>query len=167
MVLVETRSRNLGLGEWAVSSDPGDVLVSLGLGSCVAFVVYDAVARVGGMAHMVLPDSSMARSATTSPAKFVDLAIPLVVQEMEARGAKTMRMRVHLVGGARMLQSTRASESMNIGDRNAEAARLAVTAAHLHIAGEELGGSHGRTVRLEIATGEMTVSTAGAGRTAA
>lgn len=150
----------LSLGEWAVTDDRDGVLTCLGLGSCVAFIAYDPVARVGGMAHMVLPDSSMGRATPRSEAKFVDVAVPLVMRELLALGALRTRTQVSLVGGAAMLPNSRGPESMNIGARNAAAALAAVKAQGLRVRVEDLGGNQGRTVRLQVRTGEVTISTA-------
>ncbi|MGE3857358.1 MAG: chemotaxis protein CheD [Dehalococcoidia bacterium] len=150
----------LSLGEWAVSNDRDAVLTCLGLGSCVAFIAYDPVARVGGMAHMVLPDSTQGRATARSEAKFVDVAVPLVMQELTALGALKARMQVSLVGGAAMLPVRSGMEQMNIGARNAAAAHAAVKAQGLRVRLEDLGGTQGRTVRLAVRTGEVTISTA-------
>lgn len=154
----------LGLAEWHVSSDRDEVLVCLGLGSCVAVVLHDAVARVGGMAHMVLPDSTAGRSAD-SGAKFVDLAVPMLIEEMGAAGARRMRLVAHLVGGACMLTSwQQQGELGQVGPRNMDAAREALARARVRIRTDETGGSHGRTARLRIADGGLEVSTAGGAR---
>ena len=150
----------LSLGEWAVSDDPSVVLVCLGLGSCVALCLYDPVRSIGGMAHTVLPDSTAA-GVKSSGAKFVDVAVPLLLQEMEAKGAGRARLRAHLVGGARMLQGAAFKATVHIGQRNAEAARAALRSEGVRVHGEELGGGNGRTVRLEVATGQLTAATAG------
>jgi chemotaxis protein CheD len=152
----------LGLGEWAVSGSAADVLVCVGLGSCVAFVAYDPQARIGGMAHMVLPDSSQGRASTVAPAKFVDEAIPLVLRGLQTAGAAPRRLALHLVGGARMLKSSGPAEpAMNIGDRNIVAARETLAHLGLPLASEDLGGERGRTVRLDVRTGTLSVRTAG------
>ncbi len=156
----------LSLGEWAVSNDRDGLLICLGLGSCVAFIAYDSVARVGGMAHMVLPDSAQGRATPRSEAKFVDVAVPLVLEQMLALGAMRTRLQVSLVGGAAMLPA-RGSETMNIGVRNGIAAQAAVRARSLRVRLEDLGGTQGRTVQLNVGTGEVTVSTARTLRAAA
>lgn len=150
----------LSLGEWAVSNDLSDLLVCLGLGSCVALCLYDPLRSIGGMAHMVLPDST-ATGAKSSGAKFVDVAVSLLLGEMEAKGAGRARLRAYLVGGALMLQGAAFKSTANIGERNAEAARAALKSAGVLVRGEELGGSSGRTVRLEVSTGRLTVASAG------
>ncbi len=150
----------LSLGEWAVTADPDAVLTCVGLGSCIGMSMYDATARVGGMAHMVLPDSTAARSVTVG-AKFVDIAIPLLLGALTQAGAQPRRLRIHLAGGAQVLQSAGAAGGMHIGDRNAEAARQRLTTLGLAVASEEVGGARGRTMRLEIGTGRVTVAVSG------
>lgn len=149
----------LSLGEWAVSADPTSVLACLGLGSCVAFVAYDAAKHIGGMAHMVLPDSTMGRPSELAPAKFVDLAIPIVVERVLQLGAQHRNLQVHLLGGSCMLKGQ--GGMLNIGERNIQAARSLCQKLGLRITSEDVGGNHGRTVRLHVGTGELTRRGAG------
>jgi len=158
-MLTTVGETTLSLGEWAVSAEPGAVLACLGLGSCVAFAAYDPVKRVGGMAHMVLPDSSMGRVTELAPAKFVDVAIPLILGEMTTLGALRSRLQVHLIGGARMLSGN--ADRMKIGERNAQAAQEFSRRLGLRVVTEELGGASGRTVRLHITTGQIRIHGAG------
>lgn len=151
----------LGLGEWAVSRTPGEVLTCLGLGSCVAIAIHDASVPVAGMAHMVLPDSAAGRASIVSPAKFVDLAVPILVSAMVEAGAQPARMRITLVGGASMLEVPGRPNTMQIGARNVAAARAALAARGLAPREEHVGGVDGRTLRLHVATGQVDVSTAG------
>ena len=148
----------LSLGEWAVSGDADAVLACVGLGSCVAVTMHDPVAKVGGMAHMVLPDSTAARSAA-SGAKFVDIAIPLLLGELRAQGALTRRLRICLAGGAQMLHN--ASGAMQIGQRNGDAAHQQLASLGLTASAESLGGTRGRTMRLAVGTGRVTVTVPG------
>ncbi len=156
----------LSLGEWAVSSDPEAELICLGLGSCIAFTVHDRMAGVGGMAHMVLPDSSQGRP-TTLAAKFVDLAIPLLVSEMEDLGAKRAHMKVHLAGGARMLAGIAFQDKMLIGERNREAVEIAMKQLGLRVTTDETGGDRGRTVGLHVGSGVFDVHSGATERKAA
>jgi chemotaxis protein CheD len=155
--VVNTQRIMLSLGEWAVSDDPERELVCLGLGSCVAFCAYDTRLHVAGMAHMVLPDSEDGKRSGAE-AKFVDVAIPLVIGEMQKLGALINRLHVHLVGGAQMLTGASFSDSMMIGQRNVEAAHAAIKRLRLPLTSEDTGGDAGRTVRLAVASGELEVS---------
>ena len=153
----------LGLGEWRVTADPASVLVCLGLGSCVAICLHDPLRNIGGMAHTVLPDSTAGR-ASRSTAKFVDLALPLLLDEMAAAGASRMYLTADIVGGASMLSGSALTDVGNVGVRNVKAARSILQRAKLALRVDETGGAHGRTVRLKIATGELIISSAnGAG----
>lgn len=147
----------LSLGEWAVSDDVERELVCLGLGSCVAFCAYDPKSKIGGMAHMVLPDSDDGKRGGAG-AKFVDLAIPLVLSEMEQLGAVRSRLVIHLAGGAQMLSGASFTDTIMIGKRNVEAAHTMLAGLRLKISSEDTGGDTGRTVKLAIATGGLDIS---------
>ncbi len=150
----------LGLGEWHATADLNEELVCYGLGSCVALCAYDPVAHVAGMAHMVLPDSSLAPSARGGP-KFVDVAVPMVLERMAELGALPTRTRISLVGGAHILRTVGLTAGPQIGERNVEAALAALRASGMRVHAQEVGGSRGRTVVLSPGTGELSVTTAG------
>ena len=149
----------LSLGEWAVTDDPDRELVCLGLGSCVAFCAHDPQAGIAGMAHMVLPDSTNGKPGGAE-AKFVDLAIPLVLKQMEELGANRAKLKIHIAGGAQMLHGASFTDTMMIGRRNVEASQQMIKELGLRITSEDTGGESGRTVRLAVANGQLDVSTA-------
>ena len=166
-VLTESRAKTsaedwvtLNLGEWNVSTSERGVLACLGLGSCVALCAYDAEAAVAGMAHMVLPSS--ATSSNSSGPKFVDIAIPMVISQMERRGAERARIACYLVGGAHILKNTTTAIAQ-VGERNIEAARAGLKELGLRSRAEDIGGERGRTVRLHVGSGLLEVAHAGAG----
>ncbi|MEE8421239.1 MAG: chemotaxis protein CheD [Dehalococcoidia bacterium] len=150
----------LSLGEWHVTDDPEAVLVCLGLGSCVAISLYDPSAKVAAMAHMVLPDSTAGRASPGS-AKFVDQAMPMLIEELREAGANKNRLVAMITGGACMLTSTFKDGPEQVGPRNVVATKKALAEAGITIKEEETGGSHGRTVRFYVGTGEVQISTAG------
>lgn len=155
-----TVATTLNLGEWAVTADRDQVLTCVGLGSCVAVTMFDPQAGVGGMAHMVLPDSTAGRGGPTAT-KFVDVAVPLLLSTLKEQGALARRLRVCLAGGSQMLKTALPAGAPNIGDRNAEAAREQLSKLGLTVSAEHLGGNRGRSVRLFIATGRVTVAMPG------
>ena len=71
----------VGLGEVKISKDPETVLACLGLGSCVAITVFDPVAKIGGMAHVVLPESR-GRSGEKA-GRYADVAIPQLLEKLK------------------------------------------------------------------------------------
>jgi chemotaxis protein CheD len=131
-------------------------LTTLGLGSCVAIALHDPVARVGGLAHILLPDITMARDRS-NPAKFPSTAVPALVIRMTALGAQTARIRAKIVGGASMFASLLPRNGLNVGERNVAAARAALSAAGIDLVGEEVGADHGRNVVLYVDDGRVEV----------
>lgn len=153
----------VGLAELKSSARPGQVLVCYGLGSCVGLALYDAVAHVGVMVHVLLPDSSLGRSAEAPPGKFADTAIPAGIAEAVKLGAVRSRLVARMAGGARMLNVVGAGSKLDIGARNIEAVRAGVQQHGIRLAGEDVGGTYGRTLQLFIETGRLLVSTVGRG----
>ncbi len=127
----------------------------------MALCVHDRVAKVGGMAHMVLPESAAARGGSGAGAKFVDLAVPLVLDRLAELGARRSRLRVALVGGAQMLGGRAFTDAPQIGLRNVEAALASLESRGVRVSEQEIGGMRGRTVSLSVRTGELRVVTAG------
>jgi chemotaxis protein CheD len=134
-----------------------DVLITIGLGSCVAIVLYDAAVRVGGLAHVLLPSPALARG-TPNPARVPQTAVPALVSEMAAAGASPRRIKARLVGGASMFAALSTPGTIQMGERNVVAARHALAASGLPIVAEAVGGTFGRTVRLYVRDGRVDVS---------
>ena len=135
----------------------GEVLLTVGLGSCVAIVLYDPVGRVGGMAHVLLPSPALSRS-DGNPAKFPQTAVPRLVELMSQCGGVLRRLTGRLVGGASMFASLAAPGTIQMGDRNVVASRQALNQQGIPLTGEAVGGDYGRTVRLTVADGRLEVS---------
>ena len=141
----------------------GDVLLtSLGLGSCVAIVLYDRAVQVGGLAHVLLPSDSMARDRQNR-AKFPASAVPLLVEQMRALGAQERRLEARLVGGASMFTSLVPAGNLQIGERNVIASRSALARARIPLVREEAGGGFGRSVYFYLADGRVEVRSVAAG----
>ena len=144
------------MGELAISDTPGDVLVSLGLGSCIGLALVDKRAGVAGLAHIVLP----AATGTPKPEslnKFADHAVPALVDGMVERGASRVFMQAALIGGASMF----AGAGLEVGARNADAVRELVAGRRVPVVAEAVGGSQGRTVKVDVASGAVSVREAG------
>lgn len=143
------------MGDIAVSGMPGDVLVSVGLGSCIGLALVAPRLRVCGLAHVMLPDSG-GRPADR-PGKFADLAVPALLADLAARGATVSALGAVIVGGAQMF----ANSGMEIGARNDAAVREALTAAGISVVAAATGGSVGRTIRVHVETGSVSLREAG------
>ena len=144
------------MGELAISDTPGDVLVSLGLGSCIGLALVDKRAGVAGLAHIVLPETTGSPKPEAMN-KFADHAVPALVDGMVERGASRVFMQAALVGGASMF----AAAGLEVGQRNAVAVRELVAERRLNVVGEAVGGSRGRTVKVDVASGTVSVREAG------
>ena len=139
------------------SGTGNDILVTIGLGSCVAIVLYDATAHVGGLAHVLLPSPALGRQ-DSNPAKFPQTALPILLEQMGQQGASVRRISARLVGGASMFSGLGAPGTIQMGERNIVASRQALHLAGVAIVGEATGGDFGRTVRLWVADGRVEVS---------
>ena len=137
-----------------------DVLVTLGLGSCVAILLHDAAAGVGGMAHALLPERALARDAT-NPDKFASTAVPLLAEEVCRIGGRRERLKARLVGGASMFAALMAPGTLNMGERNVTAARNALRELGIPVLAEEVGADYGRSVRFHVGQGRVVVSSVG------
>ena len=144
------------MGELAVSRDPGHVLVSLGLGSCIGLALVDARTGVAGLAHVVLPDSA---GRDDKVGRFADRAVPELVSQLERLGAVRPRLKAVLVGGASMFAL--GSAGLDVGPRNEAAVREQLKALRIPIVANETGGNRGRTIRVTVDTGRVTSREAG------
>jgi chemotaxis protein CheD len=147
------------MAEIAVSRHEADVLVALGLGSCIGLALLDRSSPVSGLAHVVLPES---REGTTVLGKFADTAVPELLRQMIALGASKSRLSAVLVGGAQMF-ATGGSGSLDIGRRNEQAVRTALAVAGIAVTVAVTGGSSGRTMRVHLESGLVTCKAAGGG----
>jgi chemotaxis protein CheD len=157
MTAAETMVR---MGELAVSSAPGHVLVSLGLGSCIGLALLDRRMGIAGLAHIVLPQSQ--GHGQENPRKFADLAVPEMLSELEELGrvgGRRLRLEAVLVGGASMFAVSAAS--LEVGQRNEAAVRDLLQKLRIPVVATATGGNRGRTVRVDVASSAVTVREAG------
>jgi chemotaxis protein CheD len=145
------------MGELATSAVAGDVLVSLGLGSCIGLALVDRRLGVAGLAHVVLPSSG--GHAAPGSFKFADKAVPELIDRVVAEGGRKQMLDAVLVGGASMF--TVSSASLEVGQRNEAAVRDQLSAAGIPIVATETGGDRGRTIRVFVGSRKVTVREAG------
>lgn len=164
---------SVGVAELKVT-DNSVVMASFGLGSCVAVVMFDPLRKVGGLAHVMLPESR-GKDSGVNPAKFADTAVGHLVDEMVGKGARQNGIRCKIVGGSKMFEIPVSSagdhgpdgqqKPKHIGARNVEAVKRALKDKGIPLVGEDTGGNYGRTVRFNTSTGEVEVSSINHGRT--
>ena len=142
------------VADFAAAGD-GAVIGTVGLGSCVAIALHDARAGVGALAHVLLPNESLARDATNR-AKFATTAVPLLVEQVRKLGARGP-LTAKIVGGASMFAQLLPVGGTNMGERNVEATLKALAQAGIPVAAQDTGGDHGRSVFLHVADGRVVV----------
>lgn len=153
------REITVGIADCRVSNDPGSVLVTHALGSCVAVAIHDQLAGVAGLLHIMLPESALdPAKAANRPYQFADTGIPLLFHAAYALGAEKRRLTVRLVGGAQILDPRGV---FNVGKRNHLACRKILWAAGVMVHGEAVGGNVSRTAHLEPAGGRLWWTTPG------
>ncbi len=149
----------VGVADMKVSKQPEQVLVTHALGSCIAVAIYDPVARVGGILHYMLPDSSLDQAkGRENPYMFADTGLPCLFRECYRLGAYKSRLLVKAAGGSQVLGS---QEHFQIGRRNYAALRKIFLKNNVLIDKENVGGTKARTLFLEIATGNVWIKVMG------
>lgn len=147
----------VGIADLKVGRAPVKI-ISYGLGSCIGVTLYDSKTKIGGLVHIMLPDSTQAR-ANENPYKFADTGIPALLKEVVNIGALRSRLVAKMAGGAQMFQFAGASDIMAIGKRNAQMAKKTLAQYEIKIIAEDLGNTYGRTVELDLETGLYKVHT--------
>ncbi|WAA10738.1 chemotaxis protein CheD [Fervidibacillus albus] len=161
--MLETKKTiKVGIADMKVAKAP-NILRTAGLGSCVGVILYDVNKKIAGMAHIMLPDSSLARGKTVHSAKYADTAIDALIQELEHVGVYKYHMKAKIAGGAQMFQVASKSEIMRIGPRNVEAVKREIQKYRIPIVAEDTGGSNGRTIEFNPENGVLTIRTVNLG----
>jgi chemotaxis protein CheD len=151
----------IGHGDIRVSNDKKTVLSVPNIGSSIVLCAFDYAHLVAGVAHVMLPDSGTA-SDERMPGKFANLAIPLLIQQMETLGGNKETCWFKLIGGAQMFNfGGGGGNPLNIGSRNAIAIRAALSKQGIPVEKSDVGGNKGRSFRFVVATGQLAVQQIG------
>lgn len=149
----------VGMADLKTCNSP-DGLTTLGLGSCVGIAIRDPITKVGGLAHVMLPDSTAIKQ-NSNIAKFADTGITELVRLMELQGAKRSRMVAKIAGGAQMFAFQNKSDLVRVGDRNVQASKDKLKELNIPILAEDTGESYGRTVIFFPETGDFVIRAVG------
>lgn len=154
-------ARIIGVADMAVSNQANESLITYSLGSCIAVIIFDPVAKVGGILHLMLPEASIdLEKAKKRPAMFADSGIPFLFKESYRLGATKKNIIVKIAGASRIMDE---NGVFNIGKRNYLAVRKILWRNNVTIAAEHVGGTVNRTVRLEVETGKVVLKVSGFG----
>ncbi|MCE5271752.1 chemotaxis protein CheD [bacterium] len=151
--------RVVDIAEYTVSDDPNALLVTYSLGSCLGLAVHDPVAMLGGLIHCLLPRSSLKpEDAGVCPAKFVDIGVPALLEEMFSRGARKENLVLKVAGCGQVFDF---DTVFHVGRINYQVLRKFLKKNGLRLAAEHIGGMLARTMRLYVGSGKVTVHAAG------
>jgi chemotaxis protein CheD len=137
-----------------VTGRPG-VLITYALGSCVGICLYDSLAGVSGLSHILLPDSSIC-PGDPNHMKFADTAVQALITSMEKAGARRVRLTAKIAGGAKLFGDS----TLQIGERNVAAVKAQLARFNIPIVAEDTGLNYGRTVEFHADDGKVFVKTA-------
>lgn len=147
---------NVGVAQMRNASAPS-VLRTI-LGSCVATCIYDRMKKIGGLAHILLPEN---HAGDPHPEKYADTAIPLLANKLLAAGARKEFLSAKIVGGSSMFKIDLNITLGRIGEKNIECTREALRKLGIAIVMEDVGGSSGRVVDFFLEDGRLKVKTSG------
>lgn len=150
----------VGMADLKICKAP-DALTTIGLGSCIGIALYDPSTKISGLAHIMLPDSTQIRN-NSNIAKFADTGIQKLYDDMIKAGANKARLVAKIAGGAKMFELSSGSEnSINVGERNAEASRKKLKELGVRLVAEDCGLNFGRTVELYSENGDYYIKSVG------
>lgn len=149
----------VGMADYNLCHAP-DAITTLGLGSCVGVVLYDPIKKVGGLAHVMLPDSTLVKN-NTNRAKFADTGIDDLITMMIKAGANKSRLTSKIAGGAQMFAFNSNNDMLRIGERNVEAVKKKLAQLGIRILAQDTGDSYGRTIEFYPETGQLLIKAVG------
>lgn len=149
----------VGISDMRVSRDPGEVLVTFALGSCVGLSLFDPCTGIGGLIHSMLPLSKIdAAKAERNPFMFVDTGVPLMIQTLYDMGVEKKNIVAKVAGGSKIMDD---KGVFNIGERNHTVLRKVLWKNNILVSGEDVGGTQARTMYLHLDTGKTVLRISG------
>ncbi len=148
----------VGMADMRVAHAPDDLLITYALGSCLGIAIYDPVARVGGLLHVMLPTSTLDEDkAKQNPYMFVDTGVHKLFRECYALGGLKERLTVSVAGGA--CTSTTGNDHFQIGQRNFTMLRRLLWKNGVLLGHHDVGGNQPRTMQLDMDSGQVVLKT--------
>ena len=149
----------VGMADVNVCHSP-DAITTLGLGSCVGVALYDKAAKVAGLVHVMLPDSTKVRQ-NQNRAKFADTGIDLLIEMLQKAGANRAMLTAKIAGGAQMFAFQSKSSLIKVGEKNVIAVKKKLEELKIPILAEDTGENYGRTVIFYPETGDFVIRAVG------
>ena len=146
----------VGISDYKFAKEP-EVIVTYALGSCVGVCLYDKVTKIGGLSHVMLPDSTSFSAKDINRKKFADTALVDLVEDLKRAGVGNNRMVAKIAGGAQMFEVQPGSKLGAIGERNIICVKQALSQLRIPIIAEDTGLNFGRTQYFDLSTGTMKI----------
>lgn len=156
-------SIKIGMADYKVG-EKDNILVTLGLGSCVGVIIYDYGNNIAGMAHIMLPSSKEIKN-NSNKMKFADTCIDLMMEDLIKKKINRGALKAKIAGGAQMFSVSLNSDSLNIGKRNVIAVKEKLKELRIPIVAEDVFGNHGRTIRFNCSNYDLNIKSIGKGET--
>ncbi|MFW5971998.1 MAG: chemotaxis protein CheD [Bacillota bacterium] len=139
------------MAEYYVGKSP-EVIITIGLGSCIGIALYDNITKIGGLIHIMLPKNKKG----LKPTKYADTGIPYLINKMLKTGAMKNNITAKIAGGASMFSSA-GDLNIQVGQRNIEAVFESLKENSIEIVGEDLGEDYGRTMIFDTVDGNVLI----------
>lgn len=149
----------VGIADMGICRAP-DRITTIGLGSCIGVVLYDPCAKICGLVHIMLPDSTKIKN-NQNKLKFADTGVNCLLDELEKNGVARGSLKAKIAGGAKMFEFSSATDLGSIGEKNIEAVRETLKSLGIRIVSEDVGLNYGRTIVFDPETAELTIIKAG------
>ncbi len=151
----------VGMADLKLCKAP-DAITTLGLGSCVGIAIRDPMTKIGGLAHIMLPDSTQFSGAVNVP-KFADTGVKELVRVIVAAGANRTRLVAKIAGGAQMFSFSSKNDLTAVGQRNVDAVKKVLAELKIPILAQDTGLNFGRTVEFYPENGDYIIKAVGKG----
>ena len=151
----------VGVADMQISASPEDELITHALGSCLGITAYDVRMGVGGLLHVMLPESRIdPGKAQANPYMFVDTGVPELFRACYRLGARKEHIVLRVAGGA-CTHGAAEDDLFPIGARNMTMLRKLLWRNGVMIDAHDVGGCESRTMTLNLRDGSVTLRTNG------
>ena len=148
----------VGIADMKIARSEG-TLITYALGSCIGICLYDPVIKLGGMVHIMLPESLS--SGNQNIFKYADTGIRETVRKMEVFGARKERLVAKIAGGAKMFDVQATGPLGNIGDRNIISTKTILKMEGIKLLKEDTGANYARTLSFDVSNGMARIKVFG------
>lgn len=131
-------TRHITQGEFAIGEHQ-DVMITTILGSCVSACLWDPIAGIGGMNHILLPyDGGEGKDNIGTRVNAMELLINALIKQ----GAMKYRLEAKVFGGGKMI-----ADFSDVGLKNGEFVVSFLQAEGISCQSQSLGGNQARRIQ--------------------